>query len=240
MLVELYDLSFAVICYCEGDDSAFWNNALVDAPLSEAQIQQVEEKCRELHRPAAFYFEHTPEMDTFKQILQQKGYTQYGEDSWMFFEGDSVDTARFDQVKEVQTEAELAVFLETFDATYQKDDPLNPYGELGSYLEVAKKAWLEHQGKTIQYFVAYKENEPVSVGALISFQGIGYIFNVGSKRSVRGEGFGKLVTLYCLDQSLKKSNTVHCLATEEGTNPHQFYQKLGFKTRFTALTMIKS
>ncbi|MBP9700192.1 hypothetical protein KBD71_02825, partial [Candidatus Woesebacteria bacterium] len=66
-------------------------------------------------------------------------------------------------------------------------------------------------------------------------QGHGYISNVGSLRSVRGEGFGKLVTLYAVDQSIKNRNSFHYLGTEEGHYPNVFYTRIGFETKFKAV-----
>lgn len=41
--------------------------------------------------------------------------------------------------------------------------------------------------------------------------------------------------MYAVSQSLDKAHTVTCLATEEGTYPNEFYLRLGFQPKFTAL-----
>lgn len=102
-------------------------------------------------------------------------------------------------------------------------------------MEVAKDSWLKHhQTGRLEYFTAYKEDKPAAVGTLNNFNGIGYISNVGSLREVRGEGFGKLITLYMVDQSKQQGNTEHVLSTEEGHYPNDFYKRIGFQTRFIA------
>lgn len=83
--------------------------------------------------------------------------------------------------------------------------------------------------------MVYKDSRPVAFSALTNYESIGYISNAGSLKEVRGQGFGKLATLYCIDQSKKRGNTEHCLATEEGTYANKFYKRLGFKTLFTAV-----
>lgn len=124
---------------------------------------------------------------------------------------------------------------------FQKDDPQNPYGTLGDYLTVAEKVWHRHHATDrIEYFTAFDGNEPVAVSTLTNFKQIGYISNVGSLRKVRGQGFGKLATLYCVDVSKKRDNHYHCLATEEGTYPHEFYQRIGFEKKFSAVCYKKS
>ena len=56
---------------------------------------------------------------------------------------------------------------------------------------------------------------------------------------MRGEGYGKLATLYAVLESQRLGNSDHALATEEGTHPNEFYKRLGFETRFTALAYSK-
>ena len=111
---------------------------------------------------------------------------------------------------------------------------------MGEYLEITKKAWHKyHETNRLEYFTVYKENKPVAVSSLNNFEKISYISNVGSLREVRGQGFGKLATLCCVAQSIKNGNQEHCLATEEGEYPNEFYKRIGFETRFTANAFTK-
>jgi|SRR5579859_3599162 len=237
---ELIDLGFATVCHSKVDSSSFWNNALVNTVLSDDQIHQVATKLTTLSRKPAFYFENRDDLKSLADKFARIGYEQDAEDSLMFYSGSEVSESDLGTVKEVQAEGDLHTFIDVFDHCYQKDDPKNPYGELGEYLKSATEAWKNHRASgRIAYFIAYKDSEPVAVSALTSYKGIGYISNVGSLRSVRGEGFGKQATLWCVSQSQKQGNTMHCLATEEGTNPNAFYKSIGFQTRFTAKLMIK-
>ena len=240
MFDEVFDLVFATICYCQTGDSEFWNNALVNSVLGQEQIEAVVAKLKGLNRKSAFFFENREDLAPFAQILERQGYTQAAEDSMMFHSGENINTSRFSEVKKVTSDEDLEIFIEIFDKCYQKDDPLNPYGELGEYLESARIAWKKFQNTNhLEYFIAFENDQPVAVASLTNYGGIGYISNVGSLLSVRGKGFGKLVTHYCVDQSRKSGNTLHCLATEEGTNPNLFYKAIGFETRFTAKLLAK-
>ena len=87
--------------------------------------------------------------------------------------------------------------------------------------------------------MVYKNNKPVAVSTLTNYDEIGYISNVGSLSEVRGEGFGKAATLFCIQESIKHGNREHCLATEEGAYPNEFYKRIGFVTRFTAVGYTK-
>jgi ribosomal protein S18 acetylase RimI-like enzyme len=158
----------------------------------------------------------------------------------MFYEKSTIDKKHFDTIKRVTNEKILNIFQKTFDNSYQEDDPQNPYGSLGDYLKTSERAWKRHhKTKRVEYFIAYKSNKPASVSTLTNHQQIGYISNVGSLRKVRGEGFGKATSLYAVMQSQKHKNLVHVLATEEGTYPNEFYKRIGFKTRFSALGYVK-
>lgn len=240
MFDDIFDLGFALVGYCENDHSSFWNNALVNTILSDEEIEKVSSKLLKLNRKPAFYFEHRSDLEPLSLRLSEQGYKQETEDSLMFHSGESIDESRFSEIKKVEDENRLEVFLETFNLCYRKDDPMNPYGELGDYLKASRIAWEKHHDTNkIEYFIAYKENKPVAVATLTNHKQVGYISNVGSLVSVRGEGYGKLATMYCVAVSKQNGNTLHCLATEEGTNPNAFYKSIGFNTRFTAKLVSK-
>lgn len=235
MFDQIIDLDFAQLGFCELDKTTFWNYAVTNRLLIEEELKQIEDKMRSLDRRPAMYFESQEKLDPLITLLLAKGYKKEYEDSWMFYQGGKINKDRFGEIKKVENEKDLEVYLETFDKCYQEDDPQNPYGSLGDYLQVAKNAWNRyHQTGRLEYFVAFKDNLPVAVATLNNHQGIGYISNVGSLSEVRGEGFGKLVTLYSVKVSQEHGNTTHCLATEEGTYPNDFYKRIGFETLFTA------
>lgn len=236
MFDRFVNLRFAVVTYCHGDKSSFWNYALTDQLLDEKQLSLVERTMKILDRKPAIYFENTEKHKLLSFFLKKNGYRFDYEDSWMFHSGEGINIVNPNSVHKVENEEELKTYLTVFNACYQKDDPQNAYGELGDYLNVAKSVWHKHH-KTdgIEYFIVYKDGTPVAVSTLTNFKNIGYISNVGSLREVRGQGFGKLATLYCVEQSKKRGNTLHCLATEEGTYANEFYKRIGFNTKFTAV-----
>jgi len=121
-----------------------------------------------------------------------------------------------------------------------KNDPQNAYGELGDYLIAAEEIWQKyHKTNKIEYFLIYKDKTPVAVSTLTNYENVGYISNVGSLKKVKGEGYGKLATLYCIEQSKKNGNSIHCLFTEEGTYANEFYKRIGFNSLFTAVAYTK-
>jgi ribosomal protein S18 acetylase RimI-like enzyme len=242
MYDELIDLGFAVIGYSKTDPYAFWNLALTNVGLSENQILKIEDVLRQRQRDSTIYFENKNQLKEFKVVLEKNGYKENFEDCWQFWDsGKEPDSRYFNSVKKVTDIASLKIFLEAFNRCYQKNDPQNPYGELGSdYLRVSEDVWRRHsQSYRVEYFMIYKNNQPVAVSTLTNHDGIGYISNVGSLREVRGEGYGKAATLFCVQESIKHDNREHCLATEEGAYPNEFYKRIGFVSRFTAIGYTK-
>lgn len=234
------DLDFASIGFSKTDKSEFWNTAITDKLLSDTQISKIEAEFKSLGRTPTIYFENKPKFKLLIDKLVDLGYKKSFEDSWQFWKGGEIDRKHFGNVKKVSSEEELKIFLDTFDECYQKDDPQNPYGKLGDYLKVAEDTWRKNFNvRPFEYFIVYKGEEPVAVATLTSYEGIGYISNVGSLKSVRGQGYGKAATLYCVEQSINRGNTETCLATEEGAYPNEFYKRIGFETRFTAVANSK-
>jgi len=230
----------STISYSAKDSSFYWNLALTDTLLNESEITEIEAAFKKLGRNATITFEDKTALTPLSQLLESKHYTKVFTDSWLFFKGDMQDNGTFSNVKHVTNEKDLAVFLEVFDTCYRKDDPQNPYGELGEYLISAKETWIKNKDSgRIAYYIVYDGSTPVAVSTLNSYQGVGYISNVGSIHAVRGKGFGKTATLYAVDQSQKLGNTITCLATEEGTYPHEFYTKIGFTKEFASLGYTK-
>ena len=241
MFGELISLDFARIIYNKSDSTPFWNYALTNQILSADKITAIEEKLKSLNRKPAIYFENTDSLAPFIGILKNNGYLLNNEDSWMFYEDEAVNILDFSKIKRVESSEDLKIWLDTLNKCYQANDPQNPYGELGDYINLAENAWEKnHSVGKFEYFIAFKENEPVAVATLTHQEGLAYISNVGSIQEVRGQGYGKLITLFCVHQAKERDISQICLATEEGTYPNAFYKKIGFKTRFTATCYVKN
>lgn len=240
MFDELIELGFATIGYSKTDPSTFWNLALTNDLLSDEQTGKIESKITSLDRKPTIYFENRGDLIGLIKRLEVRGYKKSFEDCWQFWNNGKIDERHFESIKKVTTSEELRTFLDVFDACYRKDDPQNPYGELGDYLTVAENVWHKHHSTNrLEYFMVFKGSQPVGVATLTNYGSIGYISNVGSLREVRGQGFGKAATLYCIRESIKNGNSEHCLATEEGHYPNEFYKRVGFLIRFTALGYTK-
>lgn len=230
-----------LITFCQFDNATDWNFALVNKVLSEKELEKVEKEFIKLNRTSSIYFENNQELFLLKELLLKKGYIKTYEDSWMFYAEKSVKIPEDYKVIHVENDKELDIFLDVFNRCFQKNDLQNPYGEWGKgYLKTISYSWNKfHRTKKIEFFIIYSDEEPVAVSELIHYKDMGYITNIGSLGCVRGQGFGKLATLYCVKRSIERGNIYHCLATEAGQYPHKFYKRIGFKTKFTAIDYTK-
>ncbi|HZE86729.1 MAG TPA: GNAT family N-acetyltransferase [Methylomirabilota bacterium] len=238
---KLTKFNESILTFCQADEATYWNFALVKRVMSEQEIDNLAQAFIKLKRIPSIYFEDKPELYPLKELLTRKGYKISYEDSWMFYEQASVHLPADYKVISVSSDQELEIFLDIFNKCYQKDDPQNPYGEFGEgYLKIISDSWYNyHQSQRVECFIFYKNQEPVAVSALTNYEDAGYISNVGSVRHVRGQGFGRLATLHCVKKSIEKGHNYHFLATEAGHYPHKFYQRIGFKTKFTAIDFAK-
>lgn len=231
----LKKLDFGILGFSKTNNSLYWNTVLVDRTISIKELKEIEKLMVSYKRNPCIYFLQKNNSQNIK-LLEKEEYTEGGIDQWLFFKDKKIDEDRFNQVKKVENKMDLEIFLNTFNNCYQKDDPQNPYGEVGDYLESCKEAWIIDNSNKLEYFIIYDENKkPVAVSALTNYKGIGYISNVGSLQSVRGQGFGKVATLYCVYKSQLNGNKTHCLATEKDNYPYEFYKRIGFEDKFSAV-----
>lgn len=223
----------SVLAYSDVDKSVVWNFSFVKYPLPVLEIKTLEREWTKRKRTPSFYFEDKPELGILKNNLERLGYKMAYKDAWMSFEKLLVLNPEYKVVK-VSNEKELKLSLDVCNKCFEKDDPNNPYGEMGDeYLKIISDSWHKHhQTDRIECFIFYKDNEPVAVSQLTNYEGLGYISNVGSLRSVRGQGFGKLATLHAVKRSQELKNKDTFLLTEEDGYPYEFYKRIGFKERF--------
>jgi len=236
---SIINLELTVIATSKIDKTVYWNYALVNS-VTGNKIGKIEQIFIKKKRTPAIYFENRPVFNELITELKSNGFVKNYEDTWLFWNNVKLDKKHFENVKKVENIEDLEIFLKTYDKTNQADDPQNPYGELGEYLDTVRQAWISNKDTNkLEYFIVFKDEKPVAVSALTNYNGSGYISNVGSLRRVRGEGFGKAATLYCIQKSIQNGNEKHFIITEKGTFPFEFYKRIGFVPKFTTLCYTK-
>jgi len=178
----LKNLGFGSLAVGSTYESAFFNHVQTKKILTDQNLKTLETELEKLDRKSAVYFEKSKDLEPNIKLLQENNYKKLWEDSWMFHNESDI-SSDFDNIELIEDESRLEVFLETFDKCYQKDDPQNPYGELGNYIDVARTVWNFHKGTNrLQYFL---------------------------------------------------------IKDEEGDYPNEFYKRIGFSTKFTAVGYVK-
>jgi len=218
------------------DNSIWWNNASIAQPPNDETIAKVEDYFRFINRPPVFYFVESPNSQPFEQLLASSGYHQDSYEVWMQIKNPQINTTKFSQIKKVETTEDLEIFIRTIDQGYGADDPDNPYGESGPYLDQIRKSFNLHGPRDIiSYYILFDEHaQPVSVGSLTNYHHIGYISNLATIPSQRGRGNSYALLNYFLHLSLENHNHLHCLSTEVDSHPHRIYQRFGFTEMFRA------
>jgi len=122
---HVVDLGFALISYSDIKKTASWNWALVNKLISDDELLKIEESFKSFKRNPSFYFENREDLKPLIDYLLTKDYEKDYEDSWMFWQDDKIDIARFNEIKKVENEDDLKIYLRTYDDSYQKDDPQN-------------------------------------------------------------------------------------------------------------------
>jgi ribosomal protein S18 acetylase RimI-like enzyme len=230
---------YYTIIYKKDNSASYENCAIVNKVLTPSQLNELESKLKVLHRIPTIYFESNENLMGNRKLLQERGYSQKWRDSWLFYEQkiEQLDDAN---LKIVSTDEEFEMFLHAYKSSYVKDDPQNPYGEVDEYIPNVRQVW-EKYGRTnrITYMMALQDEKAVAVSMLTSLDGFGYISAVGSIPEVRGEGYGKAVSLFAVSESQHMGNKYHFLLTEEDTYPYDFYKRIGFIPKFSGIGFVK-
>ena len=238
-------LQDAVFGYSRHDTSPYWNHIYLPKPtLTPDTLIGYETTCQDRDRLPAFYIVHNDKFSKCITILTKAGYTPYSEDAWMTY---APEKTVFPSVKfafnQVRTVEELDQFVELMDQCYPDNDPQNPYGNLGTYLDMTRQAWLQKSTEeelTYYTIMHIEKNKLCGVGAVILKEQMGYLCNVGTLPEERGQGVGKAAIHEGLRLIKKAGLTLACLATEHHQHPFKVYTHMGFETVFTAQIWAKS
>lgn len=176
-------------------DDIFWNSALITDPSQLDFLDNIEVFFKSHNRKPCLTF---LDKSVDEEKLHELGYTKAFSDVWLFFDDNIPDKDCFKKLsfKQVESPDDLDQFLETLDKSYSADDPSNPYGSVTDYLPAVKKTFEINYLQKLSYYLVFQKAEPVAVGTLNSFGGVGYISNIGSLPHLREQGFGKAISLH--------------------------------------------
>jgi len=132
--------------------------------------------------------------------------------------------------------AQREQYVATFAAAYSGDDPSDPYGQLDPAYTESLNASFDFQppGYNKYYLVATQDDVPVGVAALFTANMLAGVYGVGTVPLRRRCGVGEamMAQLACIAADDGASHIL--LQTEAGSGVQRWYEKLGYKHRFTA------
>jgi len=182
-----------------------------------------------VNRTPAVYCSPLCDSCTIGTVLEA-GFKQEFNDAWMVFEGEppSLPSIAIKNASPYHIKDYLAVFAAAFSS--------GVYNLGHEWKDTMREAI--HAGKG-QHFVALDNDRVLGVVSLFN-DGAEYgIYNVGTLPHQRRKGVGAALTLYAVRAArLLGANSVF-LQTELESSNEAFYQKIGFRTIFTAPCFVK-
>ena len=103
---------------------------------------------------------------------------------------------------------------------------------------VLRDAFLDMLGKASQHegtksYLGYFQGKPAGVCALLSFNNVGGIFNVGTTPEHRRKGIATALLHKTIGDSLSSGNNPLYLFTRKGSDAERLYSNLGFQVAYT-------
>lgn len=229
----------AVLLYSNIIKDFFWNYA--------AQIRTTQEKSEELiHRIITFYQKKACSPSVYltpfsrprniSKHLEARGFKIELRDAWMLYDRKMplIKKSKDLIIKEVENNKDMEIFVKVFYESYGGASEDEPYGALPpTYGEALRRSFKNPPKRNkIIHYLGFIDEEPVGIGTLISSDGFGGIYNVGTSPKHRRKGIGSTISLKALESSKKEGNNITYLMTEKGSYVEEFYKKLCFSTKF--------
>lgn len=229
----------AVLLYSDIIDDFFWNYAAhVNTTQEKVDelIQEIIAFYRKKKRQPSVYLTSFSKPPNISKYLETHGFRVEFKDAWMIYEREipPIKKPKALIIKEVKSNEEMEIFMKVFYEAYGGASEGEPYGELPpTYGEALCLSFRNPPKETsIIHYLGFINEEPVGIGTLISSEGFGGIYNVGTSLKCRRKGIGSAISLKAIEDSKKEGNNLTYLMTEEGSYVEEFYKKLGFSTKF--------
>lgn len=235
----------ALLLYSDIIDDFFWNYATQINITNEKDItnEKVEKLIKEItafylkkDRLPSIYLTPFSQPKNISKHLEKHGFRIELKDAWMIYEKEVplIEKQKTLLIKEVQSNADMDIFINVFYEAYGGASEDEPYGELPpTYGEALRLSFEKPPNEpSIIHYLGFNNGRPVGIGTLISSNGFGGIYNVGTSSRYRRKGIGSAISLKAIEDSKKEGNTATYLMTEEGSYVEDFYRRLGFSTKF--------
>lgn len=190
------------------------------------------------NRTPAIYITPFTQPNNLVEYLKEMGFGLQFRDAWMFYEGIQSKEGQIPHsfsIREVKNTNDMDIFVKIFNESYGGTPTEGePYAGLPTYYgEALKESFSKlHPNKKIINYLASMNNKVVGIGSFIFSRGYGGIYNVATIPEYRKKGVGTAISKKIIDNSIKHNIKVLFLQTEKGSYVEQFYNKLGFATKF--------
>lgn len=127
-------------------------------------------------------------------------------------------------------------YVAAFAAAYSGNDPSDPYGQLDPAYTASLEASfdVEVAGYDKYYLLTTYDDVPVGVAAMFTAGKLAGVYGVGTVPAHRRAGIGSAMMAH-LARIASDDGAGHILLqTEAGSTVQQWYEKLGYRHRFTA------
>ncbi len=227
-----------ILAFTRDDSELWWNYAFVNNIITNENLDYIEDFFKKRGRLPSIYFSDDEKHKQIIPFLKKKGYELTSQDSWLFWNKESpiIDNKNIIKIK---TDIEFEKWIKTYVESYPKNDPKNPYGDQTEFAKALKNSWYDRKKSYDTHYLLFENNKPVATAILTNYKKIGYLTSIGSIPEVRGRRYGKKISLYCVQESIKLGNKYHYLVTEKGDYPYDFYQRIGFEPEFISYLYTK-
>jgi len=229
----------AVLLYSDIISDFFWNYAgqirISQEDTEELVYEIITFYQKEARQPAVYLTPFSQPQDISK-YLEDQGFKIEFRDAWMTYDGKTPHVKKPKEllVKEVRSNDDMEIFINIFFEAYGGATEDEPYGELPpAYGDALRRSFKNPPKENrITYYLGFINGRPVGIGTLISSNGFGGIYNIGTSPNYRRMGIGSAISIKFVEDSKREGNTTTYLMTEEGSYVEKFYQGLGFSTKF--------
>ena len=236
---EMEIIEDAVLLYSDIIDDFFWNYAAQVSTTEEKVeklIQDVIMFYREKKRIPSIYVTPFSKPNNISKYLESCGFNIELKDAWMVYDKEPLVIEILEDliIKEVECGEDMGVFMKVFYEAYGGASEDEPYGELPpTYGDALCRSFKNPPKETnIVHYLGFIDEKPVGIGTLISSNGFGGIYNVGTSPKYRKHGIGSVISLKAVEDAKKEGNAIIYLMTEYGSYVEKFYERLGFSTKF--------
>jgi GNAT superfamily N-acetyltransferase len=220
----------------------YWNMLVLNADLKldDKMLSQIEDNFKRLKRsPCVYLVSSDNQFAENSKILQQHGYTSSGMETWQVYDGRDITVRGEKEIKLVRTQKDKEDYIDVFVTAYGGEkSPEQPYGALPDiYIDCLKRSMDDTE--KYHHIIVYDKEFPVSVATLCFEDGAGGLYNVGTRPSYRGKGFGLYATKACIEQWKKLNGKTLFLQTEKGSKVESWYKTMAFKEVFVGEFYVK-